>query len=248
MKIFTSSHCPLQGLANHHDLPQAARAALADKTTIHYEIGATNAAHMIEDNTPLPFDAQASISWPHQVSTCIHYEPPIHLNLQPGEQPDYGMMRGMIVIPQPDQSTANIITLGLVDGKPHFQQDTIDTMAGLVVPDDEPDGMDSDESDRIVRYYTRLARYITRSLQAPAPNPTGATKKAAAYIAENVKPGDPRPQLEEIIDKAAQNPRPFDVVLVTSRWVLGTENEADNAMARLQEHGIEVEFADERIE
>ena len=249
MKIFTPRRCPLQALANHRDLPPAARAALADNNTIHYEIRAMTAAHMIEDETPLPLHMQTNVNWPHQVPTCIHYEPAVNLDALPHEQPDHAIMRGIIVIPKPNQNEADIITFGFMDSTPHFQQDTIDAIAGHVVPDDDqPNDDDIDESNRVVRYYTRLARHITRSLQAPAPNPTDTTKKAVVYIAEAVKPGDPRPKLEDIITKAAQKPRPFDVVVITSRWILGTEDEANNAIARLQEHGVNVEFADERIE
>ena len=251
MKIFTPRRCPLQALANHSDLPPAARDALADNTTIHYEIRAITAAHMIEDETPLPLHVRANVSWPHQVPTCIHYEPAIKLDALPYEQPDHAIMQGTIVIPQPDQNGADIITFSFADNTPHFQQNTIDAITGHVVPDDDQPydtDTDIDESNRIVRYYTRLARHISRSLQAPATNPTGTTKKAVAYLEEAVRPGDTKQQLEEIITNAAKNPRPFDVTVIASRWMLGTEDEADNAIARLQEHGIKVEFADERIE
>ena len=54
--------------------------------------------------------------------------------------------------------------------------------------------------------------------------------------------------MEELISTAAQQPRPFDVVVADSRWVLGTEEEADNFISRINEHGVDVKFVDEQIE
>ena len=66
--------------------------------------------------------------------------------------------------------------------------------------------------------------------------------RAAAYVAEPLKPGEPRPQMEKLIQAASKHPRPFDVVLVYNRSILGTIQEANDAMARITEHGIEVHF------
>ena len=69
--------------------------------------------------------------------------------------------------------------------------------------------------------------------------------RAAAYVAEPLKPGEPRPQLEKLIQAASTKPRPFDVVVVYNRSILGTIQEANDALARITEHGIEVHFVDE---
>ena len=241
MKILQPHNCPFNTMVNHSDLPPAARAALMDENTIHYEIRAMTAAHMIEDATPILNHVQAATHWPHETPTCVHYDPPIKLDPMPGEPTDQATMQGVIILPASDGRTAVIITLGTTEGTPDVMTNTIDTTT-------RPGILESDESQTITRYYIRLARHITRSLRAPPPNPTVPAKKAVTYRANRLEPQEPRPQMEELINTAAQRPRPFDVVIVASRWILGTEEEADNFISRINEHGVDVEFADERIE
>ena len=249
MKIIKPHRCPLNAMTNHPDLPPAAKTAVTDHNTIHYSIAPTPAAHMMEDETPMPSHVQAAIRWPHQGPTCVHYEPPVKLVIQPGEQDSNFIIQGIIVLPENDQSTSEIITFGTELNKPYFQKTTIDTTTGSIVLDYQTlSDFELDESNRDARYYARLARHITRSLQAQPPNPTGPRKKAVVYATEILEPGTPRPELEERIRQAGEKPRPFDIVIIASRWVLGTENEADNTIARLQEHGVEVAFVDERME
>ena len=69
--------------------------------------------------------------------------------------------------------------------------------------------------------------------------------RAVAYAAKPLKPGEPRPQLEKLIQAASTKPRPFDVVVVYNRNILGTIREANDALARITEHGIEVHFVHE---
>ena len=241
MKILQTHSCPLTAMANHHDLPSSARAALMDGRTIHYEIKAITAAHMLNDETPIPDHVQAAIHWPHQTPTCVHYNPPIKMDPIPGKPPDHANMQGVIILPAPDGTTAVIITLGSAQGSPVVMRDTIDTTT-------RPGILESDESQQITRYYTRLARHITRALQARPHSPTTPARRAVTYTAKLMQPQDPRPQMEELIRSAAQRPRPFDVVIVASRWVLGTEEEADDFISRINEHGVDVAFADEWIE
>ena len=74
---------------------------------------------------------------------------------------------------------------------------------------------------------------------------TEPRKIAVAYAAEEYGHTGPRPKLEEIIRKAAEIPRPFDVVLVYSRKVLGSPEDAQATLSRLEEHGVEVIFAED---
>ena len=149
MKILQTHNCPLITMANHPDLRPAAREALMDENTIHYEIEAMTAAHMIEDETPMPDHVKAAIHWPHQTPTCVHYDPPIKLNPIPDEPPDHATMQGVIILPGSDGSTAVFITLGTTEGTPDVTTDTIDTTT-------RQDILESDESQIITRYYIRL--------------------------------------------------------------------------------------------
>ena len=128
------------------------------------------AAHMIEDETPIPDHVQAAIHWPHQTPTCVHYDPPIKLDPPPREPPDQATMQGVIILPASDGSTAVIITLGTTEGTPDVTTDTIDTTKQGI--------LESDESQRITRYYIRLARHITRSLQSSATQPNRSRQES----------------------------------------------------------------------
>ena len=65
------------------------------------------------------------------------------------------------------------------------------------------------------------------------------------YRTKAMTPGERRPKLEKLIRRAAKRPRPFDEVLVYSRWVLGNERQQEDAISRLAEHGVSVTFVDE---
>jgi hypothetical protein len=67
-------------------------------------------------------------------------------------------------------------------------------------------------------------------------------KRAAAYVCEDIGISRKRPQLEALIRKASKKPKPFDAVFIYNSSVLGTPEEAEDAVSRLSELGIEVKF------
>ena len=64
--------------------------------------------------------------------------------------------------------------------------------------------------------------------------------RVVLYASEKEGENIPRPQLEHIIQRAAERPRPFDIVTVERVQVFGTNEEARDAIARLAEHGVTV--------
>ena len=77
------------------------------------------------------------------------------------------------------------------------------------------------------------------------PQPGEPPKRAAMYRTKAMTPGERRPKLEKLIRRAAKRPRPFDEVIVYSRWVLGNERQQEDAISRHAEHGVSVTFVDE---
>ena len=73
-------------------------------------------------------------------------------------------------------------------------------------------------------------------------------KSAALYASEIVGEHGERPKLEEMLQLAAQRPRPFDVVIVYRPEVLGTQEDIEITRARLAEHGVELEFVHTKLE
>ena len=65
-------------------------------------------------------------------------------------------------------------------------------------------------------------------------------KQAAMYLSENQGNSQDRPGLERLIKEAGQESRGFDAVVIHSTTVLGTPEEARNAIAKFTELGIEV--------
>ena len=67
-------------------------------------------------------------------------------------------------------------------------------------------------------------------------------KRAAVYMCEDLGISRERPRLEALIREASKKPRPFEAVFIYNSSVLGTPEEAQDAVSRLTELGIEVIF------
>ena len=65
-------------------------------------------------------------------------------------------------------------------------------------------------------------------------------KQVATYVSENQGESHERPALKRLIAEAAKKSREFDTVKIDNISVLGTPDEAQNAIARFRELGIEV--------
>ena len=68
-------------------------------------------------------------------------------------------------------------------------------------------------------------------------------KRAAIYASELIGVNGERPELENLIQRAATKPRPFDVVIVQRMDMLGSPDDIRDAVARLGEFGVTVETA-----
>ena len=113
-----------------------------------------------------------------------------------------------------------------------------------------PGILESDESQTITRYYIRLARHITRSLQAHATQPNQfPPRRAVTYRANRLRAAGTQAPNGRADQHRRTTTTPFRrTSVVASRWILGTEEEADNFISRINEHGIDVKFVDEQIE
>ena len=52
------------------------------------------------------------------------------------------------------------------------------------------------------------------------------------------------PELRKLLEEAAQDPRPFDILVVSTIAVLGTPHQATQVIAELDELGVRVETVD----
>ena len=67
-------------------------------------------------------------------------------------------------------------------------------------------------------------------------------RQAATYVSDNIGRHGEQPELEKLLQAAARKPRPFEVVIVYSPEILGTQEDVEITRARLAEHGVKLEF------
>ena len=72
-------------------------------------------------------------------------------------------------------------------------------------------------------------------------------KRAASYASEMINEHGERPQLEVLLQRATEQPRPFDIVIAFSPEILGTPEDIQITRARLAEHGVELVFVHEKL-
>lgn len=240
MRPLTKHQCKFPKLARHRpeDEVTKAVATILNDQTHRYEVDNMAAACMMEDDTPLPNDH--SFQWPLQRPTYLEYSQPLLADPTDEDPHPTAEFSGIVILPENDHST--MIIVGADAERAFSYEHRLDHRTGTLL--NEPH---AEEAAVAERYYFRLARHMHRYLtNANNPRRPRPGQRFAAYAAENVPPGQRRPELEEIIRQASSPSRTFDAVVVYSRWVLGTEREQDDAIARLSEHGVPVIFVDEQ--